>query len=348
MPVNHDPQKKKTEEFVVKLPSANVSLSESQVLTVPRPDLQTQEKNSEAFHNYVYDNFSTWINGAVSRSSEEAQEYLAPVTDVVNRYLKTIDINKIDRDLTNYAESTLRSVKEVSLSLKENVDSFIVTQLNTIEKQPLDESVLGMAKKAVYSTAGYVGQGFDYIMPYVEALGTKILGEVSYNAVAEAIGSAYLRTIQLLKDFFKALTENINEEKTLYEIKINENTSTFETNLSMRDARETSECLDEISSFSKGFFNEKNEEFLARRITDVREDGIRQEQPDVIRRDLMEDLARDVFDPFPTYENREKDRQEVRDKSRLESLGRFARVGIDGELPAIDKLDLLTKTKVVG
>lgn len=298
---------------------------------------------NQSYYAELSQNIRAWFSDVTTSANESVQQVLQPITEPTSKFLKTIDLNKIERDLTGYAVSTKDILLNKAAALSQDLENYIDSASYTPSKEKTNFGSFVDTCKSACSVIFSAGSKLaSYCMPAIDYFGEGVFGTENYNWAKDRMYDAMQKVFQLLeKNIFGSFApiDKNEKEQTFRESFIGHLDTSI--HLSIDDARE---ALDYVNGFLNhlGASDEKKD-FLAHRITDEQtEDGIKKEQPDVIRKELLDDIVRKVSDPFPTYEDRVKDEKEREIKAKYEKLaeGNFARVGIDGEMSAADQLEV--------
>lgn len=315
-------------------------------------DIQAQKQQTETIYGKVYKEFSQWLDDTSKITSVDIKKFLEPVINTVTKYAYTLELDKIGRDMTLYAEVTAKNVVQLAFDAKKEIKEFLYEEASVEDKN----TTRGLLKSALVYISDlskeYLPRVTAVILPVFDYLGIKTIGEENYAWVKSKIYNTmlafYTAAANLINQIFKSVDEQQKSEEKRHEPQI----SNKHSDLVVADANRALNNLDRISKFAEDCFGSEKKDFLSHRITDLEnnKDGIANNRPDMMRTNLNEDISRKIFDPFPSYDDRVKDQKEIEDKNRLESLvdSRFARVGIDGELSAADKLEVRLKAKIVA
>lgn len=306
----------------------------------------------EATSQACYKNLVAWLDSSAKVAHENLSPLMQPIREQVNAYLKTVDIEKTQSAFKEYSDVALKEIHDAALYAKAQIDGVLQSE-DAIRYRNTLMSYLRPGLEYGYECCAYCASKVHAVVsPYMTYLGNAILGEHNFKWLSDTLYSAASSIGLYVQSIMKAILGDAEKDAYLVKNDFNpDRLSHLDTYSSLDDMRDASDQLDSLLQVTSEYFGQKKEDFLAHRITDTEEDGIREKQPDVVRQELLGELVRKPSDPFPSYEDRQRDERELVQRTRYENLqlvkngNTYVRTGIDGELSATDKLEVMLKGK---
>lgn len=315
-------------------------------------NLSSSYNNAESLVTNYYNKLVSWLDQSSGIVHEKLENLIQPLKKSVSEYIDQIDVREMQKKFYSYSDTAIKEILDTAIETRKSVVEFINTDENATET-PSYMRYLRTGLSCVGDVCSYCGSKIkEFVSPYVNYVGEAVLGKDNYQWIADKLNQSMLVIQQYIQDLItKIFGRNDKDEYLLKPELESSRISQVSVDL-VNQGREVIGQIDSLIKVATDYFGEKKEDFLSHRITDNKEDGIREKQPDVIRQELLGDLARKASNPFPSYEDRKKDQREhelrrAKEDLQLDNgLVSYVRTGVDGEMSAIDKLEVGLKGKV--